>query len=770
MKSKNRLIFINIISLSLLTISIVFATSKLSPNSTPSSSYHSLNDIYNLIVNDTTKSTPDSSISPSITPTSTTTHSTSEIYTLLANIKVDKVSSAPAISLVPSVPHTTATGYTLNDIYDLVSNSTYAVEGSHDRTKSSAPSDSMYTTTEIYNYLNDTYKPNLQDNKIRSGSTYFGIPGTFVMGNVGEYCEMNDECSSGFCGDDGWYCWYDCGRTCTTGAIGSLCSSANQCAQGLYCGQGHCTDGSAGSTCDSYTQCATGHCDTANTICTDGSLGSGCGSNADCATGLYCGDTQWWYGYPQCTDGSAGQYCGGPDSCAPGNYCNYNNMTCAATDGNVGSGCAQQSDCDAGLYCNDINYTCTDGSVGSLCAGGGQCASGYCDDNHNLCTTGAIGVGCNSNGNCASNYCGWNGTEGFCTDGSISSVCNNNGACVSGYCDGSNWICTDGSLDSGCNNNNQCQSNLCSSATSLCISGEVGTSCTLAQECTSGYCDTFNGVCKTDGSIGSGCGGGTECQSGICSSLSNTCSLGETGSACSVNSDCDTGHCSSGNICEVVPLSNGIVGYWSFDNASSTTVYDSTPNAKNGTLAGNAYINANGKLGSASTYDGSGDRMSITNNAIFKVQNFSFSAWIKKSGSRYNEAVYLHQGNGWNQGWRIFVSGSNLWYSWGNGTSYIGDVFSSGNIDTRQWFHLAVVRDESGYVNIYINGVLNKRQAAPNLGYSASSLSYTAYGDSAGASGFTGSIDELGFWNRTLTAYDVEQLYNSGNGLGYSSF
>ena len=57
MTKKFKLLSIGIAIISIFTVSMVFAAHNLYPSTTPSSTYHSLNDIYNLIVNNTTKST-----------------------------------------------------------------------------------------------------------------------------------------------------------------------------------------------------------------------------------------------------------------------------------------------------------------------------------------------------------------------------------------------------------------------------------------------------------------------------------------------------------------------------------------------------------------------------------------------------------------------------------------------------------------------------------------------------------------------------------------
>jgi hypothetical protein len=57
------------------------------------------------------------------------------------------------------------------------------------------------------------------------------------------------------------------------------------------------------------------------------------------------------------------------------------------------------------LYsCNDNNL-CNEGSIGSGCGKGTECATGYCDTSNYICTNGSIGSGCFDNSECARGIC-----------------------------------------------------------------------------------------------------------------------------------------------------------------------------------------------------------------------------------------------------------------------------------------------------------------------------------------------------------------------------
>jgi hypothetical protein len=85
MKSKQFLISTGILTTFFLVVYIVSAsfTSPSSGKTTQDTTFHSLNEIYNLITTGT--STSHSLTTTSSSPTATTSHSTTEIYLLLAN-------------------------------------------------------------------------------------------------------------------------------------------------------------------------------------------------------------------------------------------------------------------------------------------------------------------------------------------------------------------------------------------------------------------------------------------------------------------------------------------------------------------------------------------------------------------------------------------------------------------------------------------------------------------------------------------------------------
>jgi hypothetical protein len=104
---------------------------------------------------------------------------------------------------------------------------------------------------------------------------------------------------------------------------------------------------------------------------------------------------------------------------------------------------------------------------------------------------------------------------------------------------------------------------------------------------------------------------------------------------------------------------------------------------------------------------------------------------------------------------------------------------SSISISTNTWYHLVFQIDRSDKLKLYINGVLNNivtKDGVNNLAPYVSSdynrpttFKLGAYTNTDGTPTqfFNGQIDSFNAWNRVLTAAEVTELYNSGNGKQY---
>jgi hypothetical protein len=199
-------------------------------------------------------------------------------------------------------------------------------------------------------------------------------------------------------------------------------------------------------------------------------------------------------------------------------------------------------------------------------------------------------------------------------------------------------------------------------------------------------------------------------------------------------------------------MSVGLVAYYKFDETSGTTFYDSL-GYFNATKHANTTIGQTGKIGYSSLYNKGGQ---VT--LIAQPTNLSFSYWFKGAG-------YMVISNG-------LVGGDRGYVTHGSDTN-----------DTN-WYHVVGTKD-GDVIKFYLNGALvgtNNTAGSNSWGMSynypiANRLSFLKQ-SSGGTNNITLNqaygngqvyIDEVGIWNRTLTATEVTLLYNDGDGCAYGN-
>jgi hypothetical protein len=96
----------------------------------------------------------------------------------------------------------------------------------------------------------------------------------------------------------------------------------------------------------------------------------------------------------------------------------------------------------------------------------------------------------------------------------------------------------------------------------------------------------------------------------------------------------------------------------------------------------------------------------------------------------------------------------------------VGGGFTNALLLPNQWHHVAV-SVSGNTMKIYDNGVLADTIA---LSGTRPTPDQVRVGGNQVGYGWSAWIDEVGFWNRALSAGEVTQLYNGGNALAYAAF
>ena len=218
-----------------------------------------------------------------------------------------------------------------------------------------------------------------------------------------------------------------------------------------------------------------------------------------------------------------------------------------------------------------------------------------------------------------------------------------------------------------------------------------------------------------------------------------------------------------------VPLEN-LVGYWTFDNGTGNKAFDYSGQKNNGTLvfmnaAGNStsgWQNATGcKSGSnCLRFDGVNDHVYIDNHKSLDVIDlFTIGGWFYLDDTNL-DARPLYKEVDWM--WEIDQTTGRLKF---NVFDTAWTAYDSGYTPpTGQWLHIVVTYDGSSAnkVRFYVNGALSSSvdTTTDNISTGGNMLIGVAVNTSA-SQHFNGMIDEVMYFNRSLSAGEVNALYET---------
>ena len=193
----------------------------------------------------------------------------------------------------------------------------------------------------------------------------------------------------------------------------------------------------------------------------------------------------------------------------------------------------------------------------------------------------------------------------------------------------------------------------------------------------------------------------------------------------------------------------GLVGYWHFDENSSSTVYDASGSGNTGILYDSSIwtSSSNCKAGSCLSFNGSTNYIDVGTVGNY-TDNFSLSAWVKHTNT---------------SGWDDIIAGScgDFLFAFSNTTFQFGGQCNnpfgmttySGNIEGA-WHYVAATYDGST-VTLYVDGL--EVSSSTKSGVFVPSNLYIGGGSSER---FLGSIDEVRIYNRTLSSSEILGQYN----------
>ena len=208
-------------------------------------------------------------------------------------------------------------------------------------------------------------------------------------------------------------------------------------------------------------------------------------------------------------------------------------------------------------------------------------------------------------------------------------------------------------------------------------------------------------------------------------------------------------------------LTNGLVGYWPFcGNANDASGNGNNGSVNGATLTTDRFGNSN----SAYSFDGVSNQIIATVNNLPQSNSArSMSFWAKYNAPNTQQVQQQMVGYGPITNNQRFAA--LYWPNYFNHISVVGqgNDFSETAYQMDNNWHLFVVTHDANTAYLYIDGILME-QSLKTYATSGSQLFIGNNGNVNHVFGehYNGKIDDVGIWNRALTASEIQQLYTMG--------
>ena len=198
-----------------------------------------------------------------------------------------------------------------------------------------------------------------------------------------------------------------------------------------------------------------------------------------------------------------------------------------------------------------------------------------------------------------------------------------------------------------------------------------------------------------------------------------------------------------------------LIAYYPFDVNTSTYTYDYTNSSNEGTLNNGIAWNVSGYLGGAYKFDGTDDYISITNINFATTDNWTLSSWVYQTGTKEFEFTFGSSGVSNTENFNFdniagiihYRNSTNSYHTWNVGEDY-----------KNAWHYFTFVCYGNGTMELFYDGV---SQGTNPVGLTSPTFNAIGRAYENNNFNFEGRLDEVMIFNRTLSATEVTQIYNS---------
>jgi len=174
----------------------------------------------------------------------------------------------------------------------------------------------------------------------------------------------------------------------------------------------------------------------------------------------------------------------------------------------------------------------------------------------------------------------------------------------------------------------------------------------------------------------------------------------------------------------------------------------------------------------STSFNGSNSTITIANNAVFNFTTpTSLSVWVNRNTTSRDFIIDKGNGSSGSYGWQFEYNNSQYVFQLNNTVGGIMDIRATTTSGTGIWDHVAVTYDSNQVGKIYLNGVLKATDTmSGTASFNTNGVTIGKYSLASGYE-FDGKLAQVRFFNSTLSASEVSDLYAepaaSNNTLNY---
>jgi prepilin-type N-terminal cleavage/methylation domain-containing protein len=214
-------------------------------------------------------------------------------------------------------------------------------------------------------------------------------------------------------------------------------------------------------------------------------------------------------------------------------------------------------------------------------------------------------------------------------------------------------------------------------------------------------------------------------------------------------------------------LAGYLMGDWGFSEGTGTTVYDASDYKNNATLSGTSWVTDGSCVtDNCLSFDGSSSYITLPSNPLTLTQDFTISFWVNKTTKQpttANNDRFVDLTNDSNNGLNIITDDSTQKYGVllkRAGTATINQL-TYGSFVLNSWVNIVyVVSGSTG--SFYLNGVNIPSDGSAAIALAGTGAYFGKRADGNNTTFFKGKMDEVAFYNATMSLSQIKQQYRVG--------